>query len=85
MRADRIFDARESGAIMSKNVDVRGLSCPEPLMLTSQAIDEGTFPIEVWVDSVTSRENIRRLASSRKLKISIRDTSVGYLIRLDKD
>ncbi|HMN13140.1 MAG TPA: sulfurtransferase TusA family protein [Bellilinea sp.] len=70
---------------MSKNVDVRGLSCPEPLMLTSQAIDEGTFPIEVWVDSVTSRENIRRLASSRKLKISIRDTSVGYLIRLDKD
>ena len=54
-------------------------------MLTSQAIDEGTFPIEVWVDSVTSRENIRRLASSRKLKISIRDTSVGYLIRLDKD
>ena len=46
-----------------EKVDARGLSCPQPVMLTSKAIkklDKGT--IEVLVDSGTSRDNVSRLA-----------------------
>jgi len=43
-------------------VDGRGLSCPEPVLLAKQAIEAGKFPIKVLVDTVTSRENVRRMA-----------------------
>ena len=48
-----------------KIIDARGLSCPQPLMLTRKALKQqkqGTF--EVLVDSGTARENIIRTASS---------------------
>ena len=45
-----------------KNVDARGLSCPQPVILARKAIAEGQFPIVVLVDTATSRENIRRMA-----------------------
>jgi TusA-related sulfurtransferase len=47
---------------MEKTVDARGLSCPQPVILAQRAIQEGQFPIHVLVDTVTSRENVRRMA-----------------------
>ena len=47
---------------MSKNVDARGLSCPQPVILSKKAIQSGEFPVEVLVDTVTSRENVHRMA-----------------------
>jgi tRNA 2-thiouridine synthesizing protein A len=47
---------------MANSVDARGLSCPQPVILASKAIQAGQFPIEVWVDTVTARENVRRAA-----------------------
>lgn len=43
-------------------VDARGLSCPEPVLLAKQAIQAGKFPIQVLLDTVTARENVRRMA-----------------------
>ena len=43
-------------------VDARGLSCPQPVILARTAIQTAKFPIEVLVDTVTSRENVRRAA-----------------------
>lgn len=47
---------------MNPTVDARGLSCPQPVILAQKAIAEGKFPVEVLVDTVTSRENVRRMA-----------------------
>ena len=47
---------------MATQVDARGLSCPQPVILTRNAIRAGGFPIEVLVETVTSRENVRRAA-----------------------
>lgn len=47
---------------MTTTVDARGLSCPQPVILAKKAIKGGQFPIEVLVDTVTSRENVRRMA-----------------------
>jgi TusA-related sulfurtransferase len=47
----------------SKTVDARGLSCPEPVMMTREALAAlKTGTVEVLVDSGTSRDNVRRLA-----------------------
>ena len=56
---------------MAQTVDARGLSCPQPVILTRKAIDAAQFPVEVLVDTVTSRENVRRMAEGAGLKVRI--------------
>lgn len=61
-----------------KTVDARGLSCPQPPMLTRQAIqklDKGT--VEVLVDSGTARENVSRLARSLGWAVTIEEQRDG--------
>lgn len=65
-------------------VDARGLSCPQPVMLAKQAIDKGEFPIEVLVDTVTSRENVRRLAQRLGLKAQAEPAGDGFKVTLTK-
>ncbi|MBN2489864.1 MAG: sulfurtransferase TusA family protein [Planctomycetes bacterium] len=45
---------------MTRQVDARGLSCPQPVILARQAIRAGEFPVEVLVDTRTSCDNVRR-------------------------
>ncbi len=56
---------------MSITVDARGLSCPQPVILVQKAIKDDEFPIEVFVDTVTSRENVRRMAEKQGCKVEI--------------
>ncbi len=69
-----------------KTVDARGLSCPQPAMLTRQVIqklDKGA--VEVLVDSGTARENVSRLAKNAGWVVTIEDrTDGGFRIVLKK-
>jgi len=56
---------------MSVIVDARGYSCPEPVMQMRAAEQKGKFPIEVLVETVTSRENVRRAAEMLGLKVKV--------------
>jgi tRNA 2-thiouridine synthesizing protein A len=56
-------------------VDVRGLSCPIPVVKTKKALEENPGQtIVVLVESEVSRENITRLAQSK-----------GYQVRTEKN
>jgi tRNA 2-thiouridine synthesizing protein A len=51
---------------MSKVVDARGLSCPQPVLLTMGALkDADRGEIVVLVDTDTARENVSRAASGK--------------------
>ncbi|MBN1615455.1 MAG: sulfurtransferase TusA family protein [Deltaproteobacteria bacterium] len=51
---------------MVKTVDARGLSCPQPVLMTLDEIKAGTADeIIVMVDSDTSKENVSRAATSK--------------------
>ena len=63
---------------MSQKVDARGLSCPQPVLATKKAIDKGDFPIEVLVETVTSRENVRRMAESKNKQVIVEETEDGF-------
>lgn len=56
---------------MAKSIDARGLSCPQPVMMTATAINKGEFPITVLVDGMTAEENIRRFATNKGLDVMI--------------
>jgi TusA-related sulfurtransferase len=52
---------------MSKKVlDLRGLSCPQPVLETKRAIETASFDtLEVIVDTKTSVENISRFVKAK--------------------
>jgi len=68
-----------------KVVDARGLSCPQPVILTKKATDEGLKEIEVLVDTVTSKLNVERFAKSKGYDVKAEESSDGgFKLRLSK-
>ena len=45
---------------MSKEIDARGLDCPQPVILVKKALEK-VDDILVIVDNSTAQENIRKL------------------------
>jgi tRNA 2-thiouridine synthesizing protein A len=61
-----------------KMVDTRGLSCPQPAMLTRQALQKSdTGTVEVLVDSGTARENVSRLAEKVGWAVTVEEQPEG--------
>ncbi|MBI9089108.1 MAG: sulfurtransferase TusA family protein [Desulfobacterium sp.] len=51
---------------MSTTIDARGLSCPQPVLMTMDEIKKGKeSEIIVMVDSEASKENVSRAATSQ--------------------
>ncbi len=69
---------------MTTVVDARGLSCPQPVIEAKKAMSAGQFPIEVLVDSVTSRENVRRMAEKAGVTVSVEELGDEFTLTLSK-
>lgn len=51
-----------------KEVDARGLSCPEPLMLTAQAVKGANEPVKVLVSEPHQKMNVEKYAKDQGKK-----------------
>jgi tRNA 2-thiouridine synthesizing protein A len=77
-------DARKE-QIMIEKIDARGLSCPQPVVLAKKALDKiGRGTIEILVDTVTSKENVSRLAQSTGYDVNVEEKEGEYLLKLVK-
>jgi tRNA 2-thiouridine synthesizing protein A len=57
-------------------VDARGLSCPIPVTKTKQAMESNpSAEITVLVDSNVARENVSRLATSKKYSVNVQTSA----------
>ncbi|MCR5290146.1 MAG: sulfurtransferase TusA family protein [Treponema sp.] len=64
-------------------VDARGLSCPEPVMLTNKAVkDHPNEPIRILVDEACARTNVEKFGKSKGKTVSINETNGEYTIDL---
>jgi len=72
---------------MSTVVDARGLSCPQPVLMTLGEIKKlGKGEIRVLVDTDTSKENVSRAAESQGWRVlEIREEGEGYRLDIKKD
>lgn len=53
-------------------IDARGLSCPIPVARTKQAMEKNpSDEITVLVDSNVAKENVTRLATSKKYTVNV--------------
>jgi len=68
-----------------KEIDARGLVCPQPVILTKKAL-EGMTEGEVVtiVDNITAKENVSRLAENLSCKYEISDENGCYYIKIKK-
>jgi TusA-related sulfurtransferase len=72
---------------MAQIVDARGLSCPQPVLMTMEEIKKtGKGQIEVLVDTDTSKENVSRAATSQGWQVqNVAEDGGCYRIVIKKD
>lgn len=70
---------------MYKIIDARGRSCPEPVLMTKDAVNEydGT-PIKVLVDMMVAVENIKRFSQNQGFNIEYSEDVDGYSLIIQK-
>lgn len=66
-----------------KEVDARGLSCPEPLMLTAEALKSEKGAVKVLVDEAHQKMNVEKYAKDHGKKSSFRETDGYYEIVIE--
>ena len=67
-------------------VDATGFSCPQPALMTRQALlKQGGGTVEVSVDTVAARENATRIAENLGWKVTSKEQPDGnYLLVIKK-
>ena len=64
-------------------VDVRGFSCPIPVVRTKKAIEENPNEVlTVLVETAVSKENVSRLAQSKGYIVKVEEASGEYRLVL---
>lgn len=65
-------------------IDARGLSCPQPVLLTMNAIEDNKSPIDILVDNNCACENVQRLANNRGYQIETQKSGENIQMTLTK-
>ncbi len=64
-------------------VDVRGFSCPVPVVRTKKAMEHNPGEIlSVLIETAVSKENVSRLAESQGYSVKIEEVSGEYRLTL---
>lgn len=65
-------------------VDARGLSCPQPVLLAKKAMEKSNTSFSVIVDNETAKQNVKRFMDSNGYKIEINTRGEDYVLRASK-
>ena len=66
-----------------REVDARGLSCPEPLMLTAEALKKGNAPVRVLVTEPHQKMNVEKFAKDHGRKTTSTETEDGFSVVIE--
>ena len=70
---------------MAEKLDVRGLSCPLPVVKVRNKLTElKEGLLEVLVDTGTARDNITRMANNNGWKVETKEQGGEYLLTINK-
>ena len=66
-----------------REVDARGLSCPEPLMLTAEAIKSDSSPVKVLVTEPHQKTNVEKFAKDKGKKTTTTEKGSEFEIVIE--
>ena len=64
-------------------VDARGLSCPEPIMLTAEALASADGPVKVLVSEPHQKTNVEKFAKDRGKKTTVTEDGSDFVIVIE--
>lgn len=64
-------------------VDARGLSCPEPLMLTAAALKQAKGAIKVLVSEPHQKTNVEKFAKDRGKKVTVKEVDSEFEVIIE--
>ncbi|KUO72295.1 MAG: SirA family protein [Clostridia bacterium BRH_c25] len=68
-----------------KEIDARGLVCPQPVILTKKALEEiEAGEVIAIVDNITARENVSRLAANLSYEYEVSEEKGCHYIKIKK-
>ena len=67
-----------------KTVDARGLSCPEPVIMTKNALAGKESSYTILVDNVTAKENVTRFAVHQGYQVNVVEKGEDFVLHLKK-
>ena len=67
-----------------KQLDARGLSCPEPVILIRQAMQSGADAYEMIVDNHAAKENVTRYAEHQGYTVTARQEGGDITLTMRK-
>ena len=67
-----------------KQLDARGLSCPEPVIMIRKAMMSKEAAYEMVVDNPTSKENVTRYAEHQGYKVEVKEQGDEYTLTMTK-
>ena len=65
-------------------VDARGLSCPEPVIQTKNAMVSKEAAYEVLVDNVVANENVSRFVLHQGYQVKVQEQGDDFLLKITK-
>ena len=66
-----------------REVDARGLSCPEPLMMTAEALKNANGPIKVLVSEPHQKTNVEKFAKDHGKKTTVEEIEDGFAVVIE--
>lgn len=67
-----------------KKVDARGVSCPQPVLMTKKACADDPKQLEILVDNMTAKGNVERFLNNAGYKTSFVEDKGEYTIKAGK-
>ena len=67
-----------------KQLDARGLSCPEPVIMIRQAMQSGDAAYEMMVDNHAAKENVTRYAEHQGYTATVKQEGGDYTLTMQK-
>ena len=62
-------------------IDARGMSCPQPVLMTKNTLKNNLDTIEILVDNETARGNVERYLSHEGFTVDFQNQDEDILIR----
>ncbi len=65
-------------------VDARGRACPEPVVLTRNALGQFPLGVQVILDNTTARDNVKRFAESKGYQVVAKNDGEDFVLVITK-
>lgn len=69
---------------MLVRIDERGMSCPQPVLMTKNALKENSNGVEVMVDNNTACRNVERFMKNSGYTVSVNQEDEDFLLTATK-